>query len=237
MPDPREDLVTACRILGWYGTDDFIWGHVSARDPEGRGVWMKSSGYGFEEMTRERLVLVDDTGATLAGSGQRHTEFPIHTRIMLVRPDVGAVVHTHWPHVVAFGATGLPLRPISHDGTVFMPEDVPRYGSGELITTDQQANALCDSLGDRPAILLTSHGLVAVGSDLAEAVFTAVMLDRAARHQLLAAAAGTDLACSPDAVAIAKRARHFTRANINGLWEYLRRRVEPGQPQDRPAPR
>jgi L-ribulose-5-phosphate 4-epimerase len=237
MPDLHDDLLTACRILGWYGADDLIWGHVSARDPEGRGVWMKSSGYGFEEMTRERLVLVDETGATLAGSGRRHIEFPIHTHIMRARPEVGAVVHTHWPHVVAFGATGLPLRPISHDGTVFMPQGVPRYGSGELITTEEQASALCDSLGGRPAILLVSHGLVAVGSDLAEAVFSAVMLDRAARYQLLAAAAGTDLQYSPDAVAVAKRAQHFTRANINGLWEYLRRRVEASQPQDRPAPR
>jgi L-ribulose-5-phosphate 4-epimerase len=237
MPDLHDDLLTACRILGWYGGRDFIWGHVSARDPQGRGVWMKSSGYGFEEMTRERLVLVDEAGATLDGLGQRHSEYPIHTRIMRARPDVGAVVHTHWPHVVAFGATGLPLRAISHDGAVFMPEGVPRYGSGELITTEQQASALCDSLGARPAILLVSHGLVAVGSDLAEAVFSAVMLDRAARYQLLAAAAGTNLIYSPDAVAVAKRAQHFTRANINGLWEYLRRQVEADQPWDRPAPR
>ncbi len=229
MHDLHDDLLTACRILGWYGASDLIWGHVSARDPDGRGVWMKSSGYGFEEMTRERLVLVDEAGATLAGSGQRHIEFPIHTRIMRARPDVGAVVHTHWPHVVAFGATGMPLRPISHDGTVFMPDGVPRYGSGELITTDEQASALCDWLGGRPAILLINHGLVAVGSDLAEAVFTAVMLDRAVRHQLLAAAAGTDLLYSPDAVAVGKRAQHFTRANIDALWEYLRRRVEADQ--------
>lgn len=27
-----------------------MWGHVSARDPEGRGVWMKASTYGFEEV-------------------------------------------------------------------------------------------------------------------------------------------------------------------------------------------
>jgi L-ribulose-5-phosphate 4-epimerase len=226
MPDLRDDLLTACRILGWYGGRDLIWGHVSVRDPDGRGVWMKSSGYGFEEMTRERLLLVDEEGATLDGLGQRHSEYPIHTRIMRARPEVGAVVHTHWPHVVAFGATGLPLRPISHDGSVFMPDGVPRYGRGELITTERHASALCDSLGARSAILLVNHGLVAVGSDLAEAIFSAVMLDRAARYQLMAAAAGTNLVYSSAAVAVAKRADLFTRANIDGLWEYLRRQVE-----------
>ena len=31
----RELVALGCRILGANGHDDFIWGHVSARDPEG----------------------------------------------------------------------------------------------------------------------------------------------------------------------------------------------------------
>jgi L-fuculose-phosphate aldolase len=43
---------------------------------------MKSSGFGFEEMTPELLVLLDESGNTLAGLGWRHIECPIHTEIM-----------------------------------------------------------------------------------------------------------------------------------------------------------
>jgi ribulose-5-phosphate 4-epimerase/fuculose-1-phosphate aldolase len=49
----REQIALGCRILGANGHDDFIWGHVSARDPHGRGVWMKASTFGFEEITAE----------------------------------------------------------------------------------------------------------------------------------------------------------------------------------------
>ena len=38
----RELVALGCRILGANGHDDYVWGHVSARDPDGRGIWMKA---------------------------------------------------------------------------------------------------------------------------------------------------------------------------------------------------
>ena len=69
----------ANRALGAAGQADLIWGHASVRDPSGRGAWMKAAGWGFEEITRERVVLVSDEGDVLAGEGRRHIEYPIHT--------------------------------------------------------------------------------------------------------------------------------------------------------------
>lgn len=230
MSDQRAELLAACDVLGGHAQDDLIWGHVSVRDAEGRGVWMKSSGFGFEEMTAELLVLVDENGTTLAGSGRRHIEYPIHTAIMKARPDVGAVVHTHWPQVVAFAATGMPLRAISHDATLFVPDRLARYEYGDLITTGEQGEAVAAALGDRPALLLAHHGMVTVGADLAEAVVTAVMLERAARYQLLTASAAPLFSYSSDAEAVSKRDKHFTRSNIEAAWAYLRRRVARDRP-------
>ena len=39
----REEVALGCRVLGAEDQGDLVWGHVSARDPEGRGVWMKAS--------------------------------------------------------------------------------------------------------------------------------------------------------------------------------------------------
>ena len=63
----REQVALGCRILGATGHDDFVWGHVSARDPDGQGVWMKASTFGFEEVTAERIILVGFDGEVLAG--------------------------------------------------------------------------------------------------------------------------------------------------------------------------
>ena len=42
MSDLRELVSLGCRVLALEGQDDYIWGYVSARDPDGRGVWMKA---------------------------------------------------------------------------------------------------------------------------------------------------------------------------------------------------
>ena len=106
--------VDGCRALAAAGQADMVWGHPSVRDPEGRGVWMKASGWGFEEVDASKIVLVSPSGDVLAGAGPRHIEYPIHTEIMAARPDVGAVVHTHSPAACQFAALDVPLRPLDH---------------------------------------------------------------------------------------------------------------------------
>ena len=54
--------VDGCRALAAAGQADMVWGHPSIRDPEGRGVWMKAAGWGFEEVDAGRIVLVSPGG-------------------------------------------------------------------------------------------------------------------------------------------------------------------------------
>ena len=63
--DLRELVALSCRILGANGHDDFVWGHVSARDPGGRGVWMKAATFGFEEVRADDVILVGFDGEVL----------------------------------------------------------------------------------------------------------------------------------------------------------------------------
>src|SRR4051794_4622654 len=85
----RDLVATSSRVLALTGHADLIWGHSSARDPEGRGVWMKSAEWGLNEVTPDRVHLIDPDGEVVSGDGPRHSEYPIHTEIMAARPDVG----------------------------------------------------------------------------------------------------------------------------------------------------
>lgn len=114
-PELRQTVALSSRIMAASGSGDFIWGHVSARDPQGRGVWLKQASWGLEEITPDKVHLVSREGNVLMGGGQRHSEYPIHTEIMAARPDVGGVVHVHSRYSVALAAAGLELRPVSHE--------------------------------------------------------------------------------------------------------------------------
>jgi len=212
----------ANRALGAAGQADMVWGHASLRDPEGRGVWMKSSGLSFEEVRDDRVVLVSDDGEVLAGSGPRHIEYPIHTRVMAARSDVGCVVHTHSPSATAFAALDVPLRAISHDGVEFAEPEPPRFTlSGSLIRDRALGDALAETIGDGVGCLIPQHGLVTVGPDAAAAVMRAVLLDRACRTQLAAMAAGTIRRWSDGAELELKRAEVWPPSQLQAGYDYL----------------
>jgi L-fuculose-phosphate aldolase len=189
--DLRALVALGCRILGANGHDDDVWGHVSARAPKGRGLWMKASGLGFEEIGPEQVILVSFNGDVLEGEFPRHIEWPIHAEVMRARPDVGSVVHSHPRHSIALGASGEPLRPVSHAGTVFAQPDVRRFTkTGELIVDRDMGADVAAALGDEYACLLVNHGIVTAGGDVRDAVIRAVLLEKAAQQQLLVAGFG-----------------------------------------------
>jgi ribulose-5-phosphate 4-epimerase/fuculose-1-phosphate aldolase len=222
----REFVATASRILADAGQDDLIWGHASVRDPDGRGVWLKSAEWSLAEITADRVQLVDPDGVVLTGEGPRHSEYPIHAEIMAARSDVGAVVHTHPPYAVALAATGQPLRPVSHAANFFVPPAVPRFtDTADLILTRDLGRSVAAALGDARALFLVNHGIVTVGSTLEEATVAAVLLERACQQQLLTASAGGWPSWSPPDESLRKREHIYSERAVAAVWDYLVRQL------------
>jgi L-ribulose-5-phosphate 4-epimerase len=227
--DTEEQLIAetaqANRALGAAGQSDMVWGHVSIRDPEGRGVWMKASGWSFEELTPERVVLVTPDGEVLAGSERRHIEYPIHTEVLNARPDLNSVVHTHAPAAVSFTALDQPLLAISHDGVEFAEPQIARFTkTGALIKSAELGRALAETIGDGVGCLIPQHGLVTVGPNPATAVMRALLLARACHVQLQAMAAGPIRRSSDSAEIALKKAEVWPQSQIEAGYAYLCRK-------------
>jgi hypothetical protein len=55
---------------------------------------------------------------------------------------------------VAFASLQVPLRPCSHEPTLFVPPDIARFTkTGDLITTDELGDDLATTVSDRNAAL------------------------------------------------------------------------------------
>jgi L-ribulose-5-phosphate 4-epimerase len=216
---PQEEIVTACRVLEKAGQADMVWGHVSVRDEQGRGLWLKGSNLGFDEVQPSDVILLSWDGEILEGTAGRHVEYPIHTEIMRARPDVNAVVHTHPLYSVSFAATGRPLLALSHEACHFVPPDIARFlQTGDLIRTPTLGEDLARCIADRNAVLIPHHGIVTVGSSLGTAVAAATHLERACQIALLA---GEDAQPSSDEEALQKRER--SERHLTMAWNYLAR--------------
>ena len=223
---PREALAQACRILAREGHESGLAGQVTARGPKPNTWWTLQFGYGFEEASAKRMVLVDEDLKPLQvkGSGGRpNPGVRFHVWIYRKRPDVNAIIHTHAPHASALAATGSSLKTIHMDsamlhGCAHLPDwpGVP--------VADDEGRIISAALGAQKCILLANHGLLTVGSTVEEATYLAVFFERAARMQLRAMAAGGFKEVKP---ALAEEARDFLLqpSIVNATFAYWARRA------------
>lgn len=221
LEDTLERLARACRILEKEGHGDMSLGHVSLRDPEARGFWLKRNRAGLGEIRgAQDFVLVSFAGEKLAGEGGRHSEWPIHAEIFKRRPDVQVVAHTHALHASVFSGANEPLAPYTLDADYFV--DLPRHADEvALITTPAEGAALADSLGPHFAVLMANHGVTFCGTSVEHATCVGVFLERACRAHLLGRAAGLRPNALKDEVRAKRHAQIMTPAHIEHSWDYF----------------
>jgi L-fuculose-phosphate aldolase len=196
----KRKLVDAGRVLVAEGHDDFTRGHISVRLPDDPSLFlMKPHSRGLDEITVENILTIDLDGEVVAGTSRRHSEVYIHSEIFKARPDVQCVLHTHPPHAIALSSMDRPLRCLNQGGALFY-QSLGRYQDTiNLIRSKAMGAGVARDLGQNRAVLLKNHGIAVTARTIEELVVSAIMLEEAARIQLLTEAAGTPSAEFPEA--------------------------------------
>ena len=221
-----DELARACRILDMEGHSDMTLGHMSLRDPAGRGVWLKRAGIGLSEVAGyDDFVLIDFDGNKLAGTGRVHKEWPIHTKIIAARPDVEIVGHTHPLHACAFSAMNEELKAVTHEATYLGGPPGLYDGTTGLIDTQQLGQDLADALGGASTVLMRNHGISFVGASIPMATMMGIFFERACRVQLLLMATGAAYTATSHEELAAKQAQLFDAPLVESHWNYFLRQL------------
>ena len=228
-PEIQRDLHAlgrAARILEMEGHGDLTLGHVSMRDPGGRGLWMKRATLGLGEITANDFVLIDFDGEVIGGNGPRHNEWPIHSEIMLARPDINYVGHTHAFWVVLMSCMAEDLRPYTHAG-IWLEAPPPRYTeTSELITTRKMGAGVAQTLGRARTMLIRNHGCAFVGKSAAELCAAGNFLNEACRLHVTLAQTGAKTVW-PDAGEAARKLEMLKHPGLmDAYWQYYNRKLE-----------
>ncbi|MFB7949847.1 class II aldolase/adducin family protein [Kitasatospora phosalacinea] len=220
----RGQLAIGARSLSLGGHDDFNQGQVSARLPGSRSFQIKGALTGFDECRPEDVVPAD-VDPDAPPHRLAPPELALHQAVYEARPDVNAVVHSHAPHTLVFGATDLAVRPVSHDGAYF-EDRLPRFTlTSNTILDIATGRAVADALGSAPALLLRNHGGLVVGKSLKHAVVLAHLLERACRLQLMAEAVPGGYHASSATDVEAKREFIYGDLAVRSYWEHSVRSV------------
>ncbi|MGG8409012.1 class II aldolase/adducin family protein [Streptomyces sp. 12297] len=143
----------------------------------------------------EQLATVSLDGQVLDGelSSVSAEIIAMHSAVYRVRPQVGAVIHTHSPSATAFAVAHRPLP--------CRTEPMLRFGQAEEIPvvpwgprgSDVSVRGTVDVLERRPstaAVLLANHGLLVFGPDSAATAHLVVAIEESAEAEIAAAAIG-----------------------------------------------
>jgi L-fuculose-phosphate aldolase len=226
LHDALLQLARGCRILEMEGHGDMTLGHLSLRDPDGRGFWLKRNRIGLGEVLGPAdFVLVDWEGNKIDGDGGRHSEWPIHGEILRLRADVHVVAHTHPFHACVLSGSTAALDPYTLDCDYFL--DVPRHRDEvALITTRPEGEALARALGAAFAVFMGNHGVTFCGTNIEHAICVGIFLEKACRAQLAGRAAAV-LTEMPSAAV--RRKRHeqiMTPTHWEHSWNYFCRKLD-----------
>jgi ribulose-5-phosphate 4-epimerase/fuculose-1-phosphate aldolase len=187
--DVRVDLAACYRLVARYGMTDLVYNHITARvpGPEHR-ILINAYGMLYEEITASSLIKVDLDGNVVARPegidySVNAAGYVIHSAVHAARPDVACVVHTHTRAGIAVSALAEGLMPLSQTAMRFHGHLGYHDYEGPAFNRGEQERLVRD-LGQRNALVLRNHGLLACGPSIPQAFNVIYWLENACRIQV-----------------------------------------------------
>ena len=216
----KRTLADAIRMLERADIIDYN-GHCSLRlDAERMLINSGASVRG--EIAVADIVEIDFAGRPTDNGPPPPLEFHIHSEIYRARPDVGAVAHTHPKWSTFLTMVGARYRPVYAQGVLL--GDVPLFDTPLSVNTKPMGEALAAKLGDRPAVLLKSHGVTVVGADMLECFALAAYLEENAYRQYMSMQIGTPYEFSVDEQR-ACREKLWSKSLFQKTWDHYRSKI------------
>jgi L-ribulose-5-phosphate 4-epimerase len=175
----------------------FTFGNVSAAD-HSKGVFaIKPSGVPYEQLTPEKMVIVDFDGNTVEGNLRPSSDTKTHAVLYKNWSDISGVVHTHSTYGTAWAQA---QRPIPIYGTThadYLTVDIPcappmddamikgnyEYETGFQIIN--HFNKLGISHKEVEMVLVGNHAPFTWGKTAEKAVYNSAILEAVAQMALL----------------------------------------------------
>jgi len=226
----RVDLAACYRLVALYGMSDLVFTHISARVPGPEHHFLINPyGLMFDEITASSLVKVDQRCNKIIDSPfpVNPAGFVIHSCIHEARHDVTCVLHTHTRAGVAVSAQKCGVLPISQQST-FVLGSLGYHGYEGLAVRDDEKARLQADLGANTYLMLRNHGLLTVGTSVAEAFLNMYFFESVCRVQIDAQAGGELLEVNPKILEGVAQALKVAGAGqgANIAWPALLRKVE-----------
>lgn len=178
------------------GLITYTWGNVSGIDRRQGLVVIKPSGVDYDELTPEKMVVLDLDGNKIEGDLSPSSDTATHLELYKKYPEIGGITHTHSNNATSWAQSGrsIPFFGTTHADYFYGAIPCTRMMTAEEINGEYEKNTglvIIETLEkngidpmEMPAILCFAHGPFTWGKDADEAVHNAVVLEEVAEMAL-----------------------------------------------------
>ena len=189
----RTAVVQAAQQLLRLGLVAATSGNVSMRlegDEKEGLIAVTPAGTDYQTMTPEDIVVVDYDVDVIEGDTVPSSESLTHVAVYKARSDISAVIHTHSIYASVLAVAGVPLPPILDELVAYLggPVEVAEYG---FPSTEDLGEKAIQAMGERNAVFIRNHGVLAAGRDMPDALRSCELVERAAQIYIQARALGS----------------------------------------------
>lgn len=185
----REKIIDLCLQMNSSGLNQGTSGNISAR-LDG-AMLITPSGIPYEKLVPNDIAKMEliDNELEWQGPYKPSSEWHFHRSILMAKPDLHAIVHTHstFATVVSIARETIPA---CHYMIAAFGGNTVRCANYETFGTPELSSSITTALENRSACLLANHGMIAVGKDLDNAMWAAVELETLAKQYYYAKLAG-----------------------------------------------
>jgi len=190
LDELRKTVCNANKELQKQNLVLYSFGNVSAIDRNSNTVAIKPSGVPYDQLTPDKIVLLDLDGNAVEGSLNPSSDTPTHLELYGNFRDIGAICHTHssYATIWAQACTEIPCFGTTHADNFSVTKQMPKnqiednyeLNTGKIIV-ERFSNL--DPL-QNPAVLVASHGPFTWAETPQKAVKNAVILEEIAKTAL-----------------------------------------------------
>ncbi len=172
----------------------YSWGNVSGLDRSKGVIAIKPSGVKYNELTPEKIVLLDLDGNIIEGTLKPSSDMPTHLELYRNFEAIGGICHAHSPVATMWAQACKEISCFGTTGADYFYGSIPvtNVMTEEQIQSDYELNtgkvivrrfAGMDPM-KTPAVLVANHGPFTWGSSAATALESMVVLEQIATMAL-----------------------------------------------------
>jgi ribulose-5-phosphate 4-epimerase/fuculose-1-phosphate aldolase len=196
----RVQLAAAYRLFDHVGWTEMIYNHITVRVPGPEHHFLINPfGLLYSEVTASNLVKIGLDGSIIGPSEYpvNPAGFVIHSALHAAIPAARCIMHTHTTDGMAVASSRRGLVPTNFYSATMIGAVGYHDFEGLTVRDDEKAR-LVTSIGNKRALILRNHGLLAHGPTIPDAFNTLYRLQRACEVQVATSVIDEGLTISPE---------------------------------------